>query len=257
MIDIHRVSAYLHDHQVFEDLSLHIGAGEKLAILGPNGAGKSSLLKLISRDMYPRVRDDSHVKLFGSETVNLWELRSKIGLLSQDLQDDYTPWTSALQVILSGFFGAIGAHGHQQPTPAQVQQAEALLQQLGMADYRDTMFQRLSTGQKRRLLVGRALVHQPRALIFDEPFNGLDIGAAAELSKLMRAFCTPEHALLLTTHHVDELIPEIERVVLLQQGRVLMDGAKHQVLTSENLSRLYQLPVRLHEDNGWYRLWMA
>jgi iron complex transport system ATP-binding protein len=203
------------------------------------------------------VAEGSYVKLFGSETVNLCELRSRIGLVSQDLQEDYTPWTSALQVIVSGFFGAIGAHGHLQPTPAQHEHAEHLLHQLGMADYRDTMFQRLSTGQKRRLLVARALVHQPRALIFDEPFNGLDMGAAAELSKLMRDFCSPEHSLLLTTHHVDELIPEIERVVLLQQGRVLMDGDKQQVLTSANLSRLYNVPVRLMQQDGWYRLWMA
>jgi iron complex transport system ATP-binding protein len=116
------------------------------------------------------------------------------------------------------------------------------------------MFQRLSSGQQRRLLVARALVHDPSALIFDEPFNGLDIRAAFELSALLRDFCQPGHSIVLTTHHVDEIIPEIDRVILLQAGRVVADGSKHEVLTGERLSELYGLALRLSERNGWYRL---
>ena len=254
MIDIHKVSAWQHDTQVFEALSLYVGTGEKVAILGPNGSGKSSLLKLVTREIYPVVRPHSWVKLFGSKIVNLWELRSKIGLISQDLQEDYTPYTTAIDVILSGFFGAIGSHAHLHADENQLQRADELLHLVGMHEYRDRMFQRLSTGQKRRLLAARALVHDPSALIFDEPFNGLDIRASADLFGLIRDFCLPQNSLVLTTHHVDEIIPEIDRVVLLQAGQVIADGAKQSVLTSESLSSLYGLPLQLSTQDGWYRL---
>jgi iron complex transport system ATP-binding protein len=256
MIDIHNVSAYLHDTQVFKSLNLYIKAGEKIAILGPNGAGKSTLLKLITREIYPIVRDDSWVKLFGSEIVNLWDLRKKIGLISQELQDDYTPYTTAFEVVLSGFFGAIGKYDHLQADKAQLKRAHELLQQVGMAEHHDTMYQRLSTGQKRRLLVARALVHKPTALIFDEPCNGLDIRATADLFKLMRDFCLSDNSLILTTHHVDEIIPEINRVVLLQAGKVVADGDKKSILNNATISQLYGLPLQLSEKNGWYKLWL-
>jgi iron complex transport system ATP-binding protein len=256
MIDIHNVSAYLHDTQVFESLSLHITAGEKIAILGPNGSGKSTILKLISREIYPVVREDSWIKLFGDTIVNLWDLRKQIGLVSQELQEDYTPYTTAFDVVLSGFFGAIGQHDHLQADQAQLQRATELLHQVGMAKHHGTMYQRLSTGQKRRLLVARALIHKPAALIFDEPCNGLDIRATADLFKLMRDFCLPANSLVLTTHHVDEIIPEINRVVLLQAGKVVADGDKRSLLNSETISELYGLPLQLTEQNGWYKLWL-
>jgi iron complex transport system ATP-binding protein len=256
LIEIHNVSAYLHDTRVFDALNQHNESGEKVAILGPNGAGKSTILKLISREVYPVNGPQSRVRLFGSETVNLWDLRKKIGLISQDLQEGYTPYTTAFEVVVSGFFGAIGQHDHLRADATQLRRATELLHQVGMADYRNTMFQRLSTGQKRRLLVARALVHDPSALIFDEPFNGLDIRAAADLFRLMRDFCIPDNSLILTTHHVDEIIPEIDRVVLLQAGRVVADDDKMAVLTSDRLSRLYGLPLRLTEQRGWFRLWL-
>lgn len=115
------------------------------------------------------------------------------------------------------------------------------------------MFQRLSTGQKRRLLLARALVHKPTALILDEPVNGLDMGASLGMLRLMRKFCAADHAMIITTHHIEEIIPEIERVVLLQNGRIFADGPKAEVLTSEALSELYHTDLRNSEEDGWYR----
>ncbi|MFP8967204.1 ABC transporter ATP-binding protein [Pokkaliibacter sp. CJK22405] len=250
------VTAFQRDNKVFEGLNITIKAGEKVAILGPNGAGKSTFLKLITREIYPVVKDDSHVRLFGKERFMLTDLRKRLGMVSQDLQEDYTPYTTALEVIASGFVGAIGHHDHLSITPEQMAIAQEQLANVGMQDFRDTMFQRLSTGQKRRLLVGRALVHDPEMLIFDEPSNGLDITAAAALLNLMRRYATPTHTLLLTTHHIDEVIPEIERVILIKKGQVIADGPKDEVLTSEILSEMYQVPVSLQSHNGWYRLWL-
>ena len=257
MIEFHNVTAYQQHTRVLEDFSLHIGAGEKVAILGPNGAGKSTLLKLIGRELYPVERAGSHLRLFGNETVNLWALRRQIGFVSQDLQEDYTPYTQALDVVVSGFFGAIGAHDHMQPSDEQLQQARKLLATVEMQGHEHTMFQRLSTGQKRRLLLARALVHAPRALILDEPANGLDMGASLGMLRLLRNFCGQDHAMIITTHHIDEIIPEIERVVLLDQGRIVADGPKREVLSSAALSDLYQTELHITEQDGWYRCWHA
>lgn len=255
MIEFHNVTAFQQQTRVLDGFSLQIETGEKVAILGPNGAGKSTLLKLITRELYPLDREGSYLKLFGRQNVNLWDLRSRLGLVSQDLQDDYTPYTTALEVVTSGFFGAIGAHGHLQPSAEQLAQARAMLTEVEMAGYEETMFQRLSTGQRRRLLLARALVHRPAALILDEPANGLDMGASLGMLRLLRRFCGPEHAMLITTHHLDEIIPEIERVVLLAKGRIVADGPKAEVLTSERLSELYQIDLRVSEQDGWYRCW--
>jgi iron complex transport system ATP-binding protein len=255
MIELHQVTAYQQQTRVLNQLSLTIGTQERVAILGPNGAGKSTLLKLINRELYPVAQEGSYLKLFGSETLNLWQLRDRIGFVSQDLQDDYTPYTRALDVVISGFFGSIGCHEHLQPTPAQVDQAREMLVRLGMEQEESCMFQRLSTGQKRRLLLARALVHHPEALIFDEPANGLDMGASLAMLTLLRSFCSEGRALLITTHHVDEIIPEIDRVVLIKQGQIVADGPKSELLTSDRLSDLYQTPLHISEKNGWYRCW--
>ncbi len=254
MIDIKNITVYRHSSQVLDGFSLRVDQGEKMAVLGPNGAGKSTLLKILARDIYPRVSDDSYVKMFGKENIDVVELRKHMGIISQDLQEDYTPYTSGLQVVLSGFFGAIGAHGHLQTSAEQDNRAQAILQQLGMGEFADTMYQRLSTGQKRRLLVARALINEPDTLIFDEPCTGLDVQAAYQLLGLMRTLCNASRTLVLTTHHVEEIIPEIERVVLLKQGRVLADGNKRDIMVDDILSELYDMPIGVENESGWYRL---
>jgi iron complex transport system ATP-binding protein len=255
MIEFHQITAYQQQTRVLDQLSLKIGPQERVAILGPNGAGKSTLLKLINRELYPVAQEGSYLKLFGSETLHLWQLRDKIGFVSQDLQEDYTPYTRALEVVVSGFFGAFGNHEHLRPTELQLDQARTMMARLGISQDESCMFQRLSTGQKRRLLLARALVHHPEALIFDEPANGLDMGASLAMLTLLRSFCSEGRSLLITTHHVDEIIPEIDRVVLIRQGQIVADGAKSELLTSERLSDLYQTPLHISEKNGWYRCW--
>lgn len=255
MIEIQDVTVFRQQTRVLENFSLQIKAGEKVALLGPNGAGKSTLLKLICRELYPVVKSDSFVRLYGSERAPIWELRSQLGLVSADLQDDYTPYTRALDVVVSGFFGSIGRHDHLQPEPQQIETAQRLLETVGMAEQAEQMYQRLSTGQKRRLLLARALVHEPDALILDEPASGLDMGASVQMLQLMRSFCQAGGSMLIATHHIDEIIPEIERVVLLQNGKILADGPKAEVLTGANLSSLYNTELAVTERNGWYRVW--
>ncbi len=254
MIEFRNISAFQNDTQVLDDFSLTLNAGERVAILGPNGAGKSTLLKLIGRALYPIEQEGSSLRLFGTERITLWALRERTGFMSQEFQEDYTPFTSALEVVVSGIFGAVGCHDRFTPSPEHYGQARALLEIIGMADCEQVMFQRLSAGQQRRLILARAFIHHPELLIFDEPTNHLDAGAAKTVLGLMRDFCQATRAIIITTHEVGEIIPEIERVILLQQGRILADGPKNQVLTDANLSALYGVELRVEEDRGWYHL---
>lgn len=253
-LDIHRAEVFQGSTRVFEDLDLQFRARENTAVLGPNGAGKTTLLKLLTRELYPVVKPDSHVHLFGSERVLLWELRKKIGLVSQDFQNDFSSHIKGLDVVLSGYFGAVGIHGHHHVRPEQQSQAKALMQRLGVAHLADCYYAHLSTGQQRRLLLARALVHDPEVLVLDEPTNGLDLKATIELTQSLRELARTGKSLLLVTHHVQEIIPEIERVVLLSEGKVIADGPKQELLTDKVLSELFEIPIRVIENGGFYQV---
>ncbi len=253
-LDIQNADVFQGSTQVFADLNLRIRASENVAILGPNGAGKTTLLKLLTRELYPVVKPQSHVKLFGDERVLLWELRKKIGLVSQDFQNQYSAHIKGGDVVLSGFFGAVGVHGHHQVTGAHREHADELMDQLGVAHLADAYYAHLSTGQQRRLLLARALVHDPRVLVLDEPTNGLDLKAAMEFTQSLRTLAQAGKSLLLVTHHVQEIVPEIERVVLLAKGKVVADGPKTELLSGAVLSELFDIPIRVVESGGFYQV---
>ena len=171
------VEAWLGSRPVFQDLTLTLRLGEPTVLLGPNGAGKSALIHLISRSLYPVVKPGSALRLFGNSTVNLWDLRQRIGFVSSALQASYIPSVPAEDVVLSGVFGSVGLGRPQQPTGQQRAQALQQLEQLGLPHLQGRPFGECSDGQRRRLLLGRALIHQPEVLVLDEPINGLDFKA--------------------------------------------------------------------------------
>lgn len=252
-LEIHQADVFQGARQVFSKLDLNLYYGQHTAILGPNGAGKSTLIKLLTRELYPRVADNSYVKIDGSERVIIWQLRKKIGLVSQDLQTGYDGHIKAFDVVLSGLFGSVGIHMHEHPTEAQRQAAAAALEQVGLSSSADSYYAHLSTGQQRRLMMARALIHKPQVLILDEPTNGLDLQGAFALIQLMRELAQQGVSLLLVTHHLAEIIPEITRVVLLKNGQLVADGDKQQVMTEANLAQLYNTQLRLTESEGFYQ----
>lgn len=252
IVEIKNATVYRKDTRVFDNLSLNINAKQATAILGPNGAGKTTLLKLLTREIYPVVKADSFIKLFGNETVNIWDLRKKIGLVSHEFQNSYETMATGMEVVLSAFFGSTGLYEHHITNEEQRTEAEKILSALNLLNLRDKCFIKLSTGQQRRLLLARAIVHQPQALILDEPTAGLDLAAAFKLIHDMRRWCNSGHSLVLVTHHVQEIIPEIERIIFLKDGKILADGNKKELMTSENLSRLYDTDIELSENKGFY-----
>ena len=245
------VEAWLGSRAVFKDLTLTLRLGESTVLLGPNGAGKSALIQLISRSIYPVVKPGSALRLFGNSTVNLWELRQRIGFVSSVLQARYLPSVSAEDVVLSGVFGSIGLGRPQQPTGPQRDQALQQLEQLGLSHLQGRPFGECSDGQRRRLLLGRALIHQPEVLVLDEPINGLDFKAKHELLASLRQLSKQGTTVLLVTHQLDAVIPEIKRAVLIKECAIVGDGSVAELLTSQSLSACFDTPMTVLEQGGW------
>jgi iron complex transport system ATP-binding protein len=253
-LDLQAVEAYLGNHRVFSDLSLRLHEGEHTVILGPNGAGKSSLIKLLSREIYPVVKPGSWLRIFGHATVNLWDLRSRIGLVSDDLKAGYIGAVPAFDVVLSGFFGSVGIGRSQQPTAEHRQRVEALMGRLELAELAERPYGHLSDGQRRRLLLARALVHDPSVLVLDEPTNGLDLKARHQLLAILRDLARSGTTLLLVTHQIEAIIPEISRCVLLRDGAVVGDGPVSEFLSDAPLSALFDTPLRVCSLGGYHQV---
>ena len=254
LIDIQRATIWRGSTCVFRNLNLQIAQHERVAILGPNGSGKTTLLKTINSELYPVAKPGSKVTILGRDRWNVWALRKHIGVVSHDLHQRYTSTTTAIEVVVSGFHSSIGVHGvlADRVDKTQVAAAEAILAELGIADLRDTPLKTMSTGQQRRCLLGRALVHDPATLILDEPTSGLDLAASFDYLARIRKLAADGRNIVLVTHQLNEIPPEVERVVLLSEGTVAADGSKASVLTAETLSDVYQTPIRVREVDGYF-----
>ena len=243
-------------HKVaLNDFSLRIGAREHVAILGPNGCGKSTLIKTITRECYPVAGDESSMSLFGEETWDVFQLRSRLGIVSNDMMASCTGDPSGLDVVLSGFFSSNAIYPNHSVAGAQEEAARATLADLNISYLADRPVCEMSSGEARRVLIARALVHKPRALLFDEPCNSLDLGAQQNVRHTMGALARSGTAIILVTHELADLVPEIQRVVLMSRGRVVADGAKEDILQVERLGELFGVNVKMARRDGHYHLW--
>src|SRR5271154_898132 len=238
-----------------DDVSLRINAGEHVCIFGPNGCGKSTLIKTITRECYPAVSRDSSIEILGKERWDIFQLRNLLGIVSPDLLGSCTTDATGRDVVISGFFSSTRIFPHHNPSAEMTKRAENALARVGVAHLAERPLTQMSSGEAKRTLIARALVHDPQTLLFDEPSNALDIAAQFQLRDVMRELAQSGLGILLVTHHVAEIIPEIERVVLLREGRILADGGKQEILTAEHLSSLFGVPVRLVQHDGYFHLY--
>jgi len=243
------------EKMVLDGINLRIDLDEHVALLGPNGCGKSTLIKTITRECYPLAREGSSIAILGEPRWNVFELRSLLGIVSNDLMSSCTSDASGFDVVLSGFFSSTRIFPNHIVDPQQAELAEAALLQLGIPHLSDRAVGEMSSGEAKRVLIARALVHNPRALLFDEPCNSLDIAAQHGLRNTMRELANSGIGIILVTHELPDIVPEIERVVLMSNGRILADGHKEEVLKEETLSRLFGLEVRLARRDGYYHIW--
>jgi iron complex transport system ATP-binding protein len=236
-------------------LNLTVEPGEHVAILGPNGSGKSTLIKTVTRECYPLLRPETKLEIMGQSKWDIFELRAHIGLVSNDLMVQCTRDITGRELVVSGFFGSIGLWPNHHVRPYMEETARAAMERLGVLHLADRWLDELSSGEGRRLLIARALIHRPETLLLDEPTTSLDLSALHEVRQSMRRLAQEGIGLLLVTHHLDDIVPEIDRVVLLQGGRVVADGAKEELLTSGRLSAMFGVDVQVAQRDGYYHAW--
>lgn len=256
LLEIDGASVMRGDRLILDRFSLRIDAGEHTAILGANGAGKSTLVRLITRELYPLARKDGTppMRVFGRDRWHVSDLRGLLGIVSPSLQDDCTS-DATLEVseaVLSSFFAARRLGLDHCVTAAMRERADEAIAHAGATHLLGRRMANLSTGEARRVLIARALVHRPRALLLDEPCAGLDMASRRRFLENLRGLARSGTTLLLVTHHIEEVLPEIERVVLLRDGRVLRQGDKADVLTSEALGDAFGMPVRVQRNGDYY-----
>lgn len=237
---------------VLHSITLTIRSGEHVAILGPNGSGKSTLIKLITRELYPVTSDSPHrCKIWGKDQWNVFELREKLGIVTNDLLAMFSKDITGGEVLLSGFFSSIGLF-HHIITDEMRQKSQEIAEFLGILHLMDRSILRMSSGEIRRFLIGRALVHSPDVLILDEPASNLDLTAQHYLIRYIRKIASSGIAIILVTHQISEIIPEIERVILLKEGKVVFDGIKKDALHQDMMSGIFSVPVQIYQKDGYY-----
>ncbi|MGA3263445.1 MAG: ABC transporter ATP-binding protein [Terracidiphilus sp.] len=254
-LELRHVNVARGERVVLHDVNLTIRAGEHVAILGPNGCGKSTLILAMTCQIYPIVRPGMVVRIFGRERWDLTELRRHFGVVLAELPGERTAVTTGLDAVIAGFFSASTLWPNLRVTGEMHERAVEALERMETGHLAGQLVGEMSAGEKRRILIARALAHRPRQLLLDEPSNALDLAAQRELRETLRRLAREGTGLVLVTHHLGDILPEIERLILMRGGRIVGDGAREELLTETRLSELFHAPVRIGRDEEWLHSW--
>jgi iron complex transport system ATP-binding protein len=267
-LELENVNVARGDKVVLHDVTLRVDAGEHIAILGPNGCGKSTLIKTMTCECYPLALEGTRVSIFGRERWDLTELKKRLGVVSAELPGKATLKTTGRDAVLTGFFSSSTLWPNLVVSDAMRSRAEEVLELVGATAFAEKVVGEMSAGQQRRVMIGRALVGSSAAmegaagvgamnqmLLLDEPSNALDLAAQQDLRTMLRGLAQQGTGILLITHHIADILPEIGRVILMREGRIVADGAKRELLTGQRLSALFGVPIELTERDGFIHAW--
>ena len=263
IVELEHVHVARGNNVVLHDLSLRIDRGEHLAILGPNGCGKSTLLKTITCELYPVVRPETRVRIMGRERWDLTELKRRMGVVAAELPGRQTLSITGLDAVLTGFFSSSTLWPNLAVTDRMRERAEDILIQINAESLRGTPVGEMSAGQQRRIMIGRAMAGTSsndldgsvQMLLLDEPSNTLDLTAQQDLREMLRTLAQRGTAILLITHHIADILPEIGRIVMMNAGHIVADGSKEDLLTAQHLGTLFGREIALTERDGYWNAW--
>jgi iron complex transport system ATP-binding protein len=268
-LELEEVNVARGGRTVLHGINLRVEAGEQIAVLGPNGCGKSTLIKTMTCECYPLAQEGTRVSLFGRERWDLTELKRRLGVVSDELPGRPTLRTTGRDAVLTGFFSSSTLWPNLVVTAEMRARAEEVLELVGAMGIAEKLVGEMSAGEQRRVMIGRALVGsgassaEGRAdsgasnqmLLLDEPSNALDIAAQQGLRGMLRRLAQQGTGILLITHQIADILPEIGRVILMRAGRIVADGAKEKLLTAQVLSELFGVEVRVMERDGFLHAW--
>lgn len=235
---------------LLDDITWSVREGERWVIIGPNGAGKTTLLQILAAQMFPT---RGLVGLLGEVmgTVDVFELRPRIGMTSAALADRIPKSEAVDDVVMSASYAVLG-RWVEEYDPMDVARATDLMSQMRVDQLANRTFGTLSEGERKRVLIARALMTDPELLLLDEPAAGLDVAGRESLVATLSELCTDEDApaTVLVTHHLEEIPEGITHALLLKDGKVVAAGAIDDVVTSEALSETFDLALDVSVDRG-------
>jgi iron complex transport system ATP-binding protein len=211
-------------------------------------------MKLLKGDARAYYDERTVCKLFGEERWNIFDLRKRMGIVSMDLQTRFGDGVSVGSVILSGFFRTTDIYKDHTVTDDMIDSVRDAAERVGISDILTRDFGRLSLGEKRRVLISRALVPGPSTLLLDEPMASLDVIVKKEFKNIFDSLIDQGTAVIMITHDLDDIPSNVNRVIMMKNGRVYRDGDKRELLTSKTVSDLFSAPVKVTEENGMYRM---
>ncbi len=255
-LELEHVNVARGDKVVLHDVNLRVDVGEHIAILGPNGCGKSTLIKTMTCECYPLALEGTRVSIFGRERWDLTELKKRLGVVSPEMPGKPTLKTTCRDAVMTGFFSSSTLWPNLVVTEAMRARAEEVLELVGATSIAEKVVGEMSAGEQRRVMIGRALVGSgAEMLLLDEPSNALDLAAQHDLRTMLRTLAQQGTGILLITHHIADILPEVGRVILMRAGRIVADGAKEKLLRAEVLSELFGADVSVTERDGFFYAW--
>jgi len=251
-VELKKVFVLRDNRKILNNINLEISSNENVAVIGPNGSGKSTFIKLLTGKFYPSYTgDDTVCRLFGRAKWNICDLRSMLGIVTNELQYDFHSEITGFEAVLSGFFSSIGLlPGSHIITKKMAKKALDMIEFLEVSSLKDRKLETMSSGEARRFLIARSLVNDPKVLVLDEPSNSLDIASSLKLYNTMRRISSCGTKIVLVTHLVSDIIPEMSRFIFFKNGKIFADGKRGEVFTSRGLSSLFGVKLKLSENDG-------
>ncbi|MDR0309916.1 MAG: ATP-binding cassette domain-containing protein [Candidatus Methanoplasma sp.] len=255
-LEMRDVSVIRNGKRILDSIDLCVEDGESAAVIGMNGSGKTTLMKLIRGDILPYYNEESPsvMRIFGEDNWNIFDVRSRMGVVSMDLQNQFGSGTLVREVIASGFFGSLDVFRNMKVTEEMLSKVENAALMMGIEDLLNREVEGLSVGELRRAMIARALVTEPRALVMDEPMTGLDIVMASKFRKMFDILIEAGVSLIIVTHDLADIPKSIGRVIMMKGGKIFADGKKEVLFTSETMSGLYDEPINVECVEGIYHM---
>ena len=250
--DAKNINCFKNGFRVIKDLNLKISYSENVILIGPNGSGKSSLIEIINRNIYPVVANESKLKIFDKELINLWELRNKISTVNNEIKNRINPNLQVFDLILSGLYGRYCYV--QNRSERDSYKVEKIMQKMNISNLSKKNFSYLSDGEKQISLIARALIKKPEILILDEPIANLDYKSKFFVIDNVNELWKLNTKILCVTHDISTITQIYDRVIMLKDGKIIADGDQNKVMNSENFNKLFGIQVEVTNNNGLWNI---
>ncbi len=251
-LELNNLASSYEDRLIFNNFNLNLYLNEYTIILGPNGSGKSTLIKLINRSIYPFPNNDSSIKILDQEFINIWYIRSRIGFISTEVEIRIMPNMIVKDIILSGFFGTIGINKNDHVIFSQLKALEKLATAFQLLPLLNKRYSQLSDGEKRKILIARAVIPDPDILILDEPTIRLDVKSSFLVLELLQLLRKQGKTILHITHEINTIPDDVDNIILLKDGQIFANGSPKNILKSDLLSLLFDINIDIKLINNYW-----